>query len=160
MTDQVEQVKSKVDIVEVISSYVPLKKAGRNFAAVCPFHSEKTPSFMVSAERQVFKCFGCGESGDVFSFLEKIEGWDFRETLEELAKRVGVKLTTFAPTARSQIKEKLVTINNLALKFYSHILNKHSLGEPARKYLEKRGIKRASWEKFGLGYAPLGWENT
>ena len=82
MEDQVAEVKSKVDIVEVISSYIPLKKAGRNFAALCPFHSEKTPSLMISPDRQVFKCFGCGEAGDVFTFLEKMEGWDFREVLE------------------------------------------------------------------------------
>ena len=88
--DQVDEVKSKVDIVEVISSYIPLKKSGRNYAALCPFHSEKTPSFMVSPERQVFKCFGCDQSGDVLTFLEKKEGWEFREALEELAKRAGV----------------------------------------------------------------------
>ena len=120
--DQKDEVKTKVDIVELISGYLPLKKAGRNFAGLCPFHSEKTPSFMISPERQVFKCFGCGEAGDVFTFLEKIEGWDFREALEELAKRVGVKLKSFAPTEASRTKEKLISINNLAAKFYAHLL--------------------------------------
>src|SRR3990172_3281766 len=100
--DQVDEVKSKVDLVEVISAYLPLKRAGRNLSGLCPFHSEKTPSFMVSPERQAFKCFGCGEGGDVFTFLEKIEGWDFREALEELAKRTGVKLKSFAPTEASR----------------------------------------------------------
>ena len=89
--DPKDEVKSKVDLVEVVASYLPLKKSGRNFSALCPFHGEKTPSFMVSAERQAYKCFGCGESGDVFTFLEKMEGWDFRETLEELAKKKSVK---------------------------------------------------------------------
>lgn len=158
--DQVDEVKSKVDIVEVISSYVPLKKAGRNLSGLCPFHGEKTPSFMVSPERQAFKCFGCGKGGDIFTFLEEIEGWDFRETLEELAKRAGVKLKDFQPTGASRDKEKLIAINKLAAKFYNYILLKHKLGEPGREYLKKRGINEALWEKFEIGYAPGGWENV
>ena len=158
--DPKDEVKSKVDIVEVISSYVPLKKAGRNFAGLCPFHSEKTPSFMVSAERQVFKCFGCGEGGDVFTFLQKIEGWEFRDTLEELARRVGVKLTKFAGSAKSRERERLIDANSLASKFYSHVLNNHPLGARAREYLKKRKIAEAIWQKFGLGFSPAGWENT
>ncbi|MBI3283049.1 DNA primase, partial [Candidatus Curtissbacteria bacterium] len=157
--DQVDEVKSKVDIVEVISSYLPLKRAGRNLAGLCPFHSEKTPSFMVSPERQAFKCFGCSVGGDVFTFLEKMEGWEFRETLEELAKRAGVKLKDFKPTGASREKEKLIEINKLAAKFYSYILKNHKLGEPGRQYLKKRGIPETLWEKFDLGYAPGGWEN-
>src|SRR3989344_1470951 len=132
--DQKDEVKAKVDIIEVISSYLPLKKAGRNFSALCPFHGEKTPSFMVSAERQAYKCFGCGESGDVFTFLEKMEGWEFREALEELAKRAGVKLKSYAPTSSSKLKDKLYEVNKLAQKFYSHILLNHKVGEVARKY--------------------------
>ena len=158
MEDQVAEVKSKVDIVEVISSYIPLKKTGRNFAALCPFHSEKTPSLMISPERQVFKCFGCGEAGDVFTFLEKMEGWDFREVLEELAKRVGVKLKSFVPSDKSQEREKLISINLLAGKFYAHLLNKHPVGQKARNYLQSRGIKNSLWQKFGLGFAPDSWE--
>jgi len=157
--DQVDEVKSKVDIVEVISSYIPLKKAGRNLSGLCPFHGEKTPSFMVSAERQAFKCFGCGEGGNVFTFLEKIEGWDFRETLEELAKRTGVKLIDFKPSGASRDREKLLEINKLAAKFFKYLLQKHKAGEPGRQYLEKRGIGEVLWEKFDLGYAPGGWEN-
>lgn len=158
--DQVDEVKSKIDIVEVISSYIPLKKAGRNLSGLCPFHSEKTPSFMVSPERQAFKCFGCSEGGDVFTFLEKIEGWDFRETLEELAKRAGVKLKDFKPTGASREKEKLIEINKLASKFYKYLLAKHKIGEVARKYLAGRGIGENLWDKFDLGYSPGGWENV
>ena len=106
--DQKDEIKAKVDLVEVIASYLPLKKSGRNFSALCPFHGEKTPSFMVSAERQAYKCFGCGESGDVFTFLEKMEGWDFREALEELAKKAGVTLKSFAPSGASKLKEKII----------------------------------------------------
>src|SRR3989338_5818980 len=160
MEDQVAEVKSKVDIVEVISSYIPLKKAGRNFAALCPFHSEKTPSLMISPERQVFKCFGCSEAGDVFTFLEKMEGWDFREVLEELAKRVGVKLKSFVPSDKSQEREKLISINSLTGKFYAHLLNEHPVGQKARNYLQSRGIKSSLWLKFGLGFAPDSWETV
>lgn len=156
--DQVAEVKSKVDIVEVIASYIPLKKSGRNYAALCPFHNEKTPSFMVSPERQVFKCFGCSESGDVFTFLEKREGWEFREALEELAKRAGVKLAAFKPTGSSRIREKLVEVNNLAVKFYKFLLREHKVGGVARDYLVKRGIPEPLWEKYDLGFAPSGWE--
>ena len=156
--DQVDEVKSKVDIVEVISSYIPLKKAGRNFAGLCPFHGEKTPSFMVNAERQAFKCFGCSEGGDVISFLEKIEGWEFREALEELAKRAGVTLKDFKSTGVARDKEKLIEIHKLATKFYKYLLSTHKVGEVARKYLTKRGIGKELWEKFDLGYAPKSWE--
>jgi DNA primase len=158
--DDAEIVKSKVDIVEVISSYVLLKKAGRNLSGLCPFHSEKTPSFMVSPDRQVFKCFGCSEGGDVFTFLEKIEGWTFPEVLEELAKRVGVKLKTFVGSEQGKQKDKLLAINATAAKFYSYLLGKHRLGEKAREYLEKRGVKEETWKKFDVGYAPAGWDNT
>src|SRR3989344_1513352 len=158
--DQVEEIKSKVDLVEIISSYLPLKKTGRNYAGLCPFHAEKTPSFMVSPERQVWRCFGCSEGGDVFTFLEKIEGWEFKEVLEELAKRTGVKLTKFVSRGGDRGREKILTINNLAAKFYNHLLLVHPVGEIVRKYLLKRGIKQDLWEKFGLGYAPGGWDNT
>jgi len=158
--DQKDEVKSKVDIVELVSSYIPLKKAGRNFSGLCPFHSEKTPSFMVSGERQVFKCFGCGESGDVFTFLQKIESYDFREALVELAKRVGVVLAEYKPSAQSRQKDKILEINEMARKFYSYILQKHKKGEVARQYLKKRGIAEEIWKKYSLGFAPEGWENT
>ncbi|OGE02595.1 hypothetical protein A3G16_03675 [Candidatus Curtissbacteria bacterium RIFCSPLOWO2_12_FULL_41_16] len=157
--DQKDEVKSKVDLVEVIASYIPLKKMGRNFAGLCPFHSEKTPSFMVSAERQAFKCFGCNESGDVYTFLEKMEGWDFREALEEMAKKAGVVLADFKPSGVQKNKEKLIEINKKALQFYKYLLNKHPIGETARKYLISRGVTQEFWEKFDLGYAPAGWEN-
>ncbi len=158
--DDAEIVKSKVDIVEVISSYVLLKKAGRNLSGLCPFHSEKTPSFMVSPDRQVFKCFGCGEGGDAFTFLEKVEGWTFPEVLEELAKRVGVKLKSYGGSEHGKQKDKLLLINATASKFYSYLLNKHKLGEKAREYLKSRGIKEEIWKKFDVGYAPAGWDNT
>src|SRR3989304_10594652 len=95
MTDQVDEVKSKVDIVSLLSEYIELKKAGRNYKALCPFHSEKTPSFMISPELQRFKCFGCSKSGDVITFLEEYEGMEFYEALKFLAQRVGIVLKPY-----------------------------------------------------------------
>jgi DNA primase len=152
--DQVEEVKSKTDIVSLIGEYVDLKKAGRNYKALCPFHSEKTPSFMVSPELQIFKCFGCGESGDALSFLQKYEAMDFGEALKFLAKRAGVELTPLKSWQRSD-KEQLYKINNLASRFYSYLLLKHSVGRPALEYLRKeRGLKLDTIKEFQLGFSP------
>lgn len=155
--DPIEEIKRKIDIVEFISEYLPLKKMGRNFAAKCPFHTETKPSFMVSPDRQIFRCFGCEAAGDVFSFLEKKEGLSFPEALEVLAKRAGVTLERFEPRKKSE-KEKLLTITNWATKLFHHLLTKHELGKRARVYLEKRGIKSQSTADFGLGYAPKSGE--
>ncbi|MDO8515584.1 MAG: DNA primase, partial [bacterium] len=158
--DQREEIKQKIDIVQLISEYVPLKKAGRNFRACCPFHSEKTPSFMVSPERQSWHCFGsCQIGGDIFSFLMKMENMDFPEALKTLAKRAGVTLQSYHSSGDSQIKEKIYEINNLAAEFYHFILTKHEVGEVARKYLENRKITNESIDLFRLGYAPHSWDS-
>ena len=154
MDSQVDEVKSKVDIVSIIGERVELKKAGRNFKALCPFHQEKTASFMVSPELQIFKCFGCGKSGDVISFLEEYEGMEFYEALKYLAERVGVKLKPFKGEQRG-MKEKIYEINQLALRFYSYMLTKHKIGELALKYLlVDRGLKPETIKIFNLGYSP------
>ncbi|MFH1648707.1 MAG: CHC2 zinc finger domain-containing protein, partial [Patescibacteria group bacterium] len=101
--DQKDEIKQKLDIVDVVGSYVPLKKSGRNYKAVCPFHSEKTPSFMVSPELQIYKCFGCGVSGDIYSFVQEIEGVDFSRAIEILAERAGVKLIRRVPDTQAEI---------------------------------------------------------
>ena len=152
--DQVEEVKQKTDIVALINEYLPLKKAGRNYRANCPFHGEKTPSFMVSPELQIYKCFGCSESGDAFSFLEKYEGMEFYEALKFLAQRTGVKLKAIGDKQYSE-REKLYEINELAGKFYQYILAKHPAGKIARQYvLQKRGLKPETIKTFGIGFAP------
>ena len=105
MENQIEEVKGRTDIVALITEYTPLKKAGRNYKALCPFHGEKTPSFMVSPDRQIFKCFGCGEGGDAFTFYRKIEGVEFGEALRFLAQRAGVQLKEYKPSRAEQQKE-------------------------------------------------------
>ncbi|KKU09188.1 MAG: primase protein [Candidatus Woesebacteria bacterium GW2011_GWB1_45_5] len=152
--DQVEEVKQKTDIVSIIGERIEIKKAGRNFKANCPFHGEKTPSFMVSPELQIFKCFGCGEGGDAFSFLEKYEGMEFGEALKYLADRAGVKLQRVDLGAGSE-KEKLIEINTQALRFYNYLLLSHPIGQKALDYLLKeRGLKKQTIEEFSLGYSP------
>ncbi len=159
MTDA-ELIKSKIDIVNFISDYITLKKAGRNYKSVCPFHSEKTPSFVVSPERGSWHCFGaCGEGGDAISFLQKWENIEFLEALKILAKKVGVKLTGFTPTDNIREKEKLYEINHLACEFFHFLLTKHALGERGREYLEKRRIKKETINTFMLGYAPNSWDS-
>ena len=157
--DQLEEIKSKIDIVELISSYLPLKKTGRNFKALCPFHSEKTPSFIVSPERQIFKCFGCGEGGDIFKFLMKIENIDFGEAVRELAQRAGVKLTQYRPSNDEKEKQILYEINHLAEEFYHFLLTSHPVGKGALNYVLGRGISQDSIKLFKIGFAPPGWRN-
>jgi len=156
--DQIDQVRQKTDLVEIISEQVSLKKAGRNFKGLCPFHEEKTASFIVSSERQIFKCFGCGMGGDVFKFLMEREKMEFGEVLRMLAERVGIELKQFRPTREQKVKEKLLEINHLGSEFYHYLLTKHEVGRCALKYLLKRGIKRFSIKLFKLGYAADEWE--
>src|SRR6266404_4981814 len=151
---QIEEIKSKVDIVNIIGEHVKLTKAGTNYRGLCPFHNEKSPSFMVSEELQIYKCFGCGEGGDVFTFLEKYEGMEFPEALKYLAEIAGVKLVSSAPVDNS--KEILYEINNLAAKFYNYLLVSHSIGKVALNYLkEERKINDDSIKTFNIGFAPL-----
>ncbi len=156
--DQVEEVKGKIDIVELVGQYVALKKAGRNFKGLCPFHGEKTPSFMVNPELGIYKCFGCGEGGDAYSFLQKIEGMDFSEALSSLAKRVGVELISYKPSQGEQLREKLLSINSLAAEIYQYMLGEHKLGVEALKYIKERGLTSESIKKFRLGFAPNSWD--
>lgn len=161
--DQVQEVKEHTDIVELMSTYLTLKKAGANFKANCPFHNEKTPSLMVSPERQTFKCFGCGEGGDVFTFVEKMEGLDFFNTLKLLAERAGVQLKTDSVKYgerehRADKKTKVFEINEWTKKVYHRILVEHPKAEKAREYLKKRGMKPETIETFEIGYAPDSWD--
>ena len=152
--DQVGEVKAKTDIVALISEYLPLKRAGRHFRANCPFHEEKTPSFMVSPELQIYKCFGCGASGDAISFLMARENMEFYEALKLLADRAGVKLTPRNPKEES-VKEIIGRINEIVKNYYHYVLLKHPQGKKALKYLlEERGLRMEALNKFEIGFAP------
>ncbi len=154
--DQLEEIKRRIDIVEFIGQYLPLKKAGRNFRAVCPFHSDKDPSLMVSPDKQIWHCFGCGAGGDIFGFLMKKEGLEFTEALGQLAERAGVELKT-RPRDWG-VKSKLFAINELAAKFFEKYMADTVAGRQAMNYLVNRGLSAETAAKFRLGYAPAGWD--
>jgi len=153
--DFVESVRSSADIVDVISEYLSLKRSGQNYIGLCPFHQEKTPSFSVSPAKQIFYCFGCGVGGDVFSFLMKINNLSFPEALETLADSLGME----APRSRGsrekqEHRERFYELNAHAAKYYHRILVQEGAAERARRYLLGRGVKKSSWERFQLGFAP------
>ena len=152
----VEQIKNSLDIVDVISKYVVLKKTGRNFQGLCPFHNEKTPSFIVTPDKQIFKCFGCGEGGDVFTFLMKINNQSFTEMIEEQAANLGIELpkrNLKNISLHKAEKERLYDAMEQANKFFKNNLESN---EKALEYLEKRGINEIAISKFSLGLAPKG----
>lgn len=160
MESQINEVKSRTDIVALVSNYVSLKKAGRNYKGVCPFHTEKTPSFMVSPERQIYKCFGCNEGGDALSFYQKIEGVDFGEAFRTLALKAGVTLKEYKPSPAEKQKEVFGEIIAKTTEFYHFLLTKHPSGKKALEYLKSRGINAKSIEDFQLGFAPVSWDTT
>ena len=155
------EVKQRIDVVELVSEYVSLQKAGRNLKGLCPFHSEKHPSFFVFPEQQTWHCFGaCGTGGDVFSFIMKKEGIDFGQALQLLARRAGIALTppeTFAK-AEDKEKESLFQIDESAAQYYHHLLLTTKVGEVARNYLSKRRVNIETITEFRLGFSPDSWE--
>ena len=152
----VEEVKSRVDLVDLIGSTVALRQAGRSYRALCPFHSEKTPSFYVFPETQTWKCFGCGVGGDAFSFLMQRDNLEFGEALRELAARAGVTLESHADPVRQEADDRLRRANEAAALYYHALLMQQPAGQAARRYVEGRGITAETCERFTLGYAPDG----
>src|SRR5581483_7791145 len=154
--NQVDQVREKTDIVALLSEYISLKPAGRNFKANCPFHHEKTPSFVVSPERQIWHCFGCSRGGDVYTFLMEFEQMEFAEALRFLANRSGIKLLEFKKEGIfASRKETLYGLNHLTAEFYHYLLTKHRIGKNAMDYLlNERGLNRKVIETFKIGFAP------
>ncbi len=146
-------VKERVDIVQLIGESVPLKKAGRGYVGLCPFHVEKTPSFHVDPERRTYKCFGCSEGGDIFTWLEKREGLTPAEALNTLAERAGVELTRRAPEERKQ-EDRLLLANDAATFYFRQALRGTPRGKSVAEYLGKRGVTQESIDAFGIGYAP------
>lgn len=153
-----DQIKSKLDIVDLVSEYLQLKPAGSgSFKACCPFHQEKTPSFFVSKSKQIWHCFGCGAGGDQFEFVQRMEGMEFPEALELLAGKAGVEIPRF-DREQSSVRQKLIDINILAAKFYHKVLLESQAAEQARQYIEKRKLTPDVVDEFILGYAPDKWE--
>lgn len=155
--DDIELIKSKINIVELIQEYLPLKKSGVNFKANCPFHQERTPSFMVSPERGIWHCFGCDRGGDIFKFLMEKENIEFKESLETLAQKAGVTLKKI-PSKEDSLNDKLFQVNQKAAQFFNYLLTEHKVGKNALDYLKKRGLTPETIKTFNLGYAPQSWE--
>ncbi len=155
-----EDILSRVDIVELVSGYIPLKRAGRNFKAPCPFHQEKTPSFMISPDRQIYHCFGCGVGGNAFNFLMQYERMEFPEAVELLAKKTGVRLPEIRQEDHQAVSlgAQLAKINELAALFYEQVLVSPE-GARAADYLLARGIKKEAVKTFKLGFAPEKWDS-
>lgn len=155
MLSPVEEIKSRVDIVELVRSYVKLQKAGVNFKANCPFHAERTPSFFVTPARQIWHCFGgCGKGGDIFKFIMEIEGCDFPDALKLLAHRAGVALKQEDPSARSE-RNRLYDLCEQAARLFEHTL---SLAPAVRAYMRARGMSEETVKNFRIGYAPESWD--
>lgn len=159
--ETIQQVTEAVDIVEVISQYVPLKQAGKNYRGLCPFHKEKTPSFTVSPEKRIFYCFGCRAGGNVFNFLMRYERMSYPEAVRALAEQVGIAVpTTGGVDAERQRerREELLRVNAATARVYQAALRDSRAGRRAREYLASRGVSDDAIEAFGLGYAPQGWD--
>jgi DNA primase len=160
--EKIQEVRDRVDIVEVISSYLPLKRSGVNNQGLCPFHQEKTPSFNVNSSRQIFHCFGCGVGGNVFSFLMRMEGISFPDAVRRLGEKVGVEVEEEAVSEdeirRREERERLARINEEAGKFYHQLLLDDPAGAVGRRYLRQRGYEGETVRAFQMGFAPEGWE--
>jgi DNA primase len=156
--DARDQVRSRLNLVDVVQQHVRLRKEGRELKGLCPFHQEKTPSFHVNEQKQSWYCFGCEKGGDMFDFIEQIEKVDFPGALRILAEMAGVELPERSGAAmeRAQLRRRLVELNRLAAQYYEYVLHTMPAGEPGRQLLERRRVDEATARRFGLGYAPGG----
>ena len=158
MANEVEEIKQRLNIVEIINEYLPLKKSGSNHKGVCPFHQEKTPSFMASQAKQIWHCFGCHKGGDIFSVVQEIEGIEFYDALKLLGDKAGVKIEKKERKDNSK-KDILLEIQNLSAQFFHNILLEHPKAELVRDYIYKeRGVSEETVKLFKLGYAPESWD--
>lgn len=161
--NKIKEVQHTADIIDIISETVLLKKAGKDFVGLCPFHAEKTPSFTVSPAKQVFYCFGCGSGGDIFRFIMKKDGLNFPEAVTALARRYGIEIESpqISPAQQRRIteREQLLAINNIAMLFFQSVLKKAQSSRKAQNYLTERGMSKGLIDEFKLGYAPAGWDN-
>src|SRR5262245_54822869 len=158
-----DELRNQADIVRIVSDYVSLKKKGRDYAACCPFHSEKTPSFYVSQGKQIFKCFGCGKGGSVFDFIMEIEGCSFPEAVRVVADKTGVTVPVETDNSREHEEREnqraeLIQFNQWATDFFEQQLIETPEGHRAMEYLVERGVSEETRKAFRLGYAPNGWD--
>ncbi len=153
---KIEEIRNSTDIVDLVGEFVQLRKRGKNFIGLCPFHNEKTPSFTVNEEKQIFHCFGCHSGGNVFKFLMEYEKISFVEAVQELAERGGITLEfdNYQSSEQQSETEILYDLNSIAGRFFSDSLLKDDEGEKARDYFSGRKIKPATLRSFGLGYSP------
>ncbi len=156
----INEVKENVDIVDLVSDYLELKKTGNRYKGLCPFHSEKTPSFFVNPDNNFYHCFGCGAGGDTINFVMEIENLTFVESLKMLAERTGMELPDMSNQQRQQykVREQLFSLNNLAARFYNYLLTETEMGNTAYNYLKERGFNKTDIEIFNLGYAADEWQ--
>jgi len=155
---QIKAVKDTTDIVEVIGARVSLQRSGANWRGLCPFHSEKSPSFFVSEQMQRYRCFGCGKSGDVFTFLQEYEGMTFYEALENLAQKVGIVLEKTGPSDEDKLRVEVLQALDLAKEYYHYLLTQHKVGAAGRAYAKERQISNDSVKLFQLGYSLDQWD--
>jgi DNA primase len=151
------EIKSKLPVLDVVGETVALKRAGSAYKGLCPFHAEKTPSFLVSPDRETWHCFGCGEGGDIFTFLMRRDGLEFREALARLAEKAGVELSE-RTAKEDRYKRRLRDALEAAIAWYREVLLQSRHAEAARSYLDERGLSAATLDRFGIGYAPNNWE--
>lgn len=162
--DKLDLVRKQHDIVDVVGKYVHLTKRGKYMVGLCPFHSEKTPSFTVTPELQIFHCYGCGKGGNVFRFIEDIEGYSFPEAVKMLAEDAGIPITwetshgSYAST-QDISRIKIIEAHEFAVKFYNYLLNNTKQGEGAKRYLQERGLTEKIIDQFMIGYAPANWDS-
>ncbi|MFS0727571.1 DNA primase [Paenibacillus sp. 1P07SE] len=158
----IEEILKQHDIVETVGKYVHLSKKGKYMTGLCPFHSEKTPSFTVTPEKQIFYCYGCGQGGDVIKFVAEMEGYSFPEAVTAMAEEAGMPISwsqiPAQPTEQQQEREKLLVAHDFAARFYHHLLKNTEFGQPAMAYLRERGLTDKLIDQFMLGYAPARWD--
>lgn len=157
MSDETDLIKERLDLADIIGEYLPLKQAGSHWKGLCPFHQEKTPSFIVSPSKGIWHCFGCSESGDVFTFVQRLEGLDFPSTLKLLAARAGVELSPLSSKPSNE-RTRTFELLELTARFYHEILLHQPAGQRAQAYLAERGVTPATMTLFSIGYAPAQWQ--
>src|SRR5690348_11164215 len=158
--DVINQIRDRIDIVEIVGQHVSLSRAGQNLKGLCPFHQEKSPSFTVSPSRQIFHCFGCGAGGNVFTFLTRITGASFPETVRDLGRKVGIEIQEGTGPSGPQAAQavRLEQLNQAAARWFYENLREDRIGTGAREYLDNRGIQQATIEQFRIGVAPAEWD--